>query len=130
MAARTSPEWIRFTPERVQAILKDIEDEIPYRQAALSNGVSEQGFYKWIEKGEAELHAGIQTEHTQLVEAINTIEKKRIKDHMDRIKFSPKGHDGSKWILERRYWKQFSSYLINKEINERLDKLERERSNE
>lgn len=117
----------KFKPERVAKILDSISKGVPYKIAAEANGIADATFYDWMAKGSRDLREDIVSDYAQMVEAIREIEQKRIIKNQQNIEESPDGHEGAKWVLERVFWKYFSSKAIELEVNERLEKLEREK---
>ena len=115
---------MKFSQPVCDAILKDLKDEIPYEIACESNGVSYNTFCTWLANGKRDQLAGKRTYYSQFLEAVRKIQKERLKGHLGNISESDKGHKGSEWILERAYWKYYSSKTAEIEINERLDALE------
>lgn len=122
---RIGPPLSKFKPERVAKILKDIGQGVPYKIAAESNGVADATFYDWMSKGMADLRQEIVSDYTAMVEALREIEKERIIRNQSNIENSPDGHEGAKWVLERCFWKYFSSKAPEIEFEERLSSIER-----
>ena len=71
----------KYTPERLKAILADINDRIPYELAAESNGIRERTLYRWINQGWDELEQGLDTPLATFCQDLRKAEKKRIKMH-------------------------------------------------
>lgn len=118
----------KFTPERVKAILADIADHIPYKIAAESNGIADSTFYDWIYTGVGHFRDDIESDYTRMVESLRTIEKKKVKELVETVKKSGKGHKGAEWTLEHVFWKYFSSNAAIKEFDARLTKMEEKNS--
>lgn len=114
----------KFTPERVDAIIADIGDFVPYKIAAESNGIAEVTFYDWIKNGVRDFLDGKESEYTRLVKSLRNIEKNRIKQLSRNIHESEKGHKGAEWILEHSFWRYFSANAAVVEFNRRLDAME------
>lgn len=118
----------KFTPDRIDSILKDINNGIPYEIAAINNGIADRTFYEWVEQGKLDLYHEIESDHAKLAQALYKIKTFHIKNHLLSITSSEKGHKGSEWYLERAYWKNFSSKVAEIEFNERISKLERKQN--
>ena len=114
----------KFTPERTKAILADIAEYVPYKIAAESNGIADSTWYDWLYNGVRDMKLGIESDYTRLVESLRDIEKDRIKELTKDTRTSEKGHKGAEWVLERVFWKHFSSSVPVMEFEERLLKLE------
>lgn len=124
MASRKSPDFIKFKPEIVKAILRDIEQNVPYKIAALARGVHESTFHKWLTIGADDLLAGKASDHAKLIESLNEIKSKRIKNLTHKVEKGKHGHKGAEFILEKVFWKHFSSGGQNRELIEKLEKIE------
>jgi len=114
----------KFIESRRKAIIESIGNRIPYLIAAEANGICEETLYAWLRQGRKDQIAEIDSDYARFSEAVRQIEQLRIKEHLDNIAFSPKGHDGSQWILEKRWYKHFSARAADIEMDERLRKLE------
>ena len=119
---------MKFDQPTTEAILQDLRDEVPYQYAAESNGVAFRTFTKWVEYGIRDLEEGKESNFAQFVLAVRQIEKERIKRHVKNIRSEQKSHRGSEWILERAFWKQFSSKAVEIDLNERISKLENKKT--
>lgn len=115
---------MKFDKPTSDAILKDIEDEVPYELACESNGVTYNTFRNWIANGLNDIQNGKNSYYAQFLRAIRDIQKKRVKKHLKEVRSSEKGHKGSEWVLERAYWKYFSPKVGEIELNERVSALE------
>lgn len=115
---------MKFSQPVVDAILKDLEDEIPYKYACESNGVVVGTFQKWLENGKKDILDGKDNSYyAQLLVAVRKIEKNRVKKHLLNINSGEKSHRGSEWVLERSFWKHFGK-AAEIELNERVEALE------
>lgn len=115
---------MKFSQPVVDAILKDLEDEIPYKYACESNGIVVGTFQKWLENGKRDISEGkLNSYYAQLLVAVRKIEKNRVKRHLLNINSNEKSHRGSEWILERSFWKHFGK-AAEIELNERVEALE------
>jgi len=114
----------KFTPERRAAILKDIGDRIPYEFAAEANGISEETLYDWLRSGKRDRDAGIDSEFAKFSEDLKAIERKKIRHHLEKIEQNPERWQADAWILERRWWKQFSPNAAVLDFNKRLERME------
>lgn len=116
---------MKFSQPVVDAILKDLEDEVPYKLACESNGVVHGTFQYWMAQGDKDISNGnFDSHHAQLLVAVRNIEKNRVKRHLSNINSGgEKSHRGSEWILERSFWKHFGK-VADIELNERVEALE------
>lgn len=119
-----------FTQERRAAILKDIADRIPYEFAAEANGICEETLYEWIRRGKRDRKNGTRSEYAQFSEDLKKVELQKIKEHLNAIKENPERWQAQAWILERRWWKQFSPNAAVLELNKRLERMEAEKDDE
>lgn len=107
---RPTSQNVKISKERIDAILKDIADDSTRYHASEANGIEYTTFYWWIKQGQCDLkHNKQDTLHAYLVKALRKIEQEDIKIEIKKIKNNKTGHKGAEWILERRYWKQFSN---------------------
>jgi len=115
----------KFTAERRAAILDSISHCIPYELAALANGICEDTLYDWLKHGLEDISAGIDSEFAKFSEALKKIEEEKIKYHLQKINRNIERWQADAWILERRWSKLFSANAPIREMQERLDKLEK-----
>jgi hypothetical protein len=115
---------IKYTPERLAAILNSISNWIPYELAAEANGISEHTLYAWINQGREEREKDLDTPLAKFSQDIKYIEQNRITHHMGKINANVDRWQGDAWILERRWHKYFGANAILREQEERLRVLE------
>jgi len=115
----------KFNPERCAAIISSISKRVPYEIAAEANGITFQTLYNWLNDGERDIANDVHSEKAVFFEAIKKAEEARIIKHMENIDAGIDKWQGQAWILERRWHNQFGNNAMVKEMNERLDKLER-----
>lgn len=123
----------KFTPERRAAIIDAISHRIPYELAAEANGICESTLFEWIATGKQHRRDGITSDYSVFSEAIKRAEMQKIREHTDIIAARPERWQADAWLLERRWYKYFSTSAPIIEMNERLNKLEgteNERGNE
>lgn len=113
-----------FTPATRKQILQYIKKRVPYIIAAEACGVSERSLYDWIKKGMSDLNDGLITEFSKFSQALKKIEAEKIQEHMEIIANKPERWQADAWLLERRWWKQFSAKATDVDFDERLRKLE------
>ena len=114
----------KFTPERRSAIIQSISDKIPYVLAAEANGICEDTLYEWIKRGMNDLKNGIESEYATFSEIIKKTEQEKIRKLLFVLEENPERWQSTAWILERRWWKLFSSSAAVIEFNRKLEKLE------
>jgi hypothetical protein len=114
----------KFNQERCDAILKSISDRIPNKYAARAAGVSENKLYKWLNQGLADLENDLATPKAKFCIEFSKIEQKIIKGHLDAIKGSPERWQAHAWILERRYWRDFSPNGPLTQLAKRIEQME------
>lgn len=114
----------KFTPERRKAIINDISNAIPYEYAAEANGISEETLYAWLRKAKSHYSEGIDTDYTQFSEAIKKAERNRIQSHQQKVSDKEDKWQADAWMLERRWWKHFSSSAPIVDFNKRLKRME------
>lgn len=120
----------KFTPERRKAILESIAARIPYILAAQANGIGEETLYGWLRQGFADLSEGIDSEFAKFSEDLKKVEQEKIKHHLNKIDNNVERWQADAWILERRWHKLFGANAQLMELNDRLDRLEKESKNE
>lgn len=114
----------KFTTERCQAIVLSISKGVPYQIAAEANGIGEETLYGWIRQGMKDINAGLDTEFSKFSETIKRAEEIKIARHLETIQDKPDRWQADAWILERRWWKHFSSSAAVIDFNKRLSKME------
>jgi hypothetical protein len=114
----------KYTPERLNGILTAISKRVPYELAAEGNGICEDTLYDWINTGKRDRAAGIDSVLAKFSEDIKNTEMKRVIYHLESIDEKPKNWQADAWILERRWWKHFSSSAPVVEFEKRLRKME------
>jgi transposase-like protein len=115
----------KFTPERRDAILQSIRNRIPYELAAEANGIGERTLYEWIEKGQNHLLNEIDSDFANFAQSIKKVEQENIIQHLLIINGMPKNWQAHAWILERRWWKYFSSNPAIIDFQKQLDHLKK-----
>lgn len=120
----------KFTPGRCAAIVDDIYHHVPYELAAEANGICLDTLYEWLKIGRNHAQDGIQSDYVVFSEAIKRAEVNRIKMHTKKIDDNVDRWQADAWLLERRWYKHFSSNTPVMEMHERIDKLEKEIGNE
>jgi len=116
----------KFNPERCAAILESIKNRLPYAVAARAAGVSDNKLYAWLRRGLADLELEIDSPKAQFAVALNKIEHDKIKEHMDAIALAPERWQAHAWILERRWWREFSPNGPLKDLQKIIERLETE----
>ncbi len=115
----------KFTPERRAAIVEAIRKRVPYEYAAEGNGICEATLYVWFDIGKDHKAQGIDSDYTTFIEDIKRAEMERIIEHNDNIAGHVDKWQSDAWILERRWYKHYSSNTQLNELNHRLSQIER-----
>lgn len=115
---------MKFTKPTADAILKDIEDEVPYEIACESNGIGYNTFRLWLANGKRDIDDGKNSYYGQFLQAVRDVQKKRMRKHLKNVEDNDNGHKGAQWVLERAYWKYFSPKVGEIELEERVKQLE------
>ena len=119
----------KFTFERREAILKDMESEIPYAIIAPKNGVSAKNMYRWLQVGNNHLDDGTDSEYAKFAMRVKAIEFTVLKKHLKAIEAKTERWQSRAWLLERRWWKYYSSSAAVVDFQERLEELAAEGKN-
>lgn len=114
------------TPEIFNGLLKSISKRIPYAIAAYANGIHEDTLYEWIKRGKKDIGENLDTPLAKFVLSLHKIEQKRISGHLSKIRNNVERWQADAWILERKWWKYYSSAAPVLEFEERLKRLESE----
>lgn len=114
----------KFTPERCLEIIKAISRRVPYQLAAEANGISRRTLFYWMEEGARDLEENIDSDFARFLHSIKKAEMEKIVEHMDNIAEKPDRWQADAWLLERRWYKYFSSSVPVIELNERVSRLE------
>lgn len=80
----------KYTPERVERIIKAVKDGLPFVTAAALGGITEATFYNWM-KGNVEFFESIKAAEAEAEERL-----------VEQISFDPSWQSKA-WILERRH---------------------------
>jgi len=118
----------KFTQENIKKIFKRIANGTPYQIAAEANGVHRSTFYDWISNGLRDQKAGIISDYTIMVESLRNMQSERIEENLGKIRKGKYGHKGCEWELSRSFWQYFSDRTADLEFDERLEKLESNKS--
>lgn len=118
---RYTPQPVKISQERINAILKDISEGSTRFHASEANGIAYVTFYYWVKQGQLDLRYGADTINAQLVKALRKIEQDEIKECRNVTKYSADGHKGAQWTLERVYWKQFGGNAPVMELAEEME---------
>lgn len=118
---------IKYTPERLAAILHDIGNRIPYELAAEANGIREATLYAWILQGNEEQEQGLNTPLARFSEDLKKTEREKINYHLNKMKDNVERWQADAWILERRWYKYFGANVGMKDLDERIKNIENKR---
>lgn len=114
----------KVTQEKLDAILKDIQEGAPRKHAAEANGISERHFYCMIAQGIVDIeYEKLDTIHARLVQSLRKIEMDEMKKCRIAIRSDEKGHKGAEWTLEHAYWRYFGKDANAKELAEEIERL-------
>lgn len=80
----------KYTPERVERIIKAVKDGLPFVTAAALGGISEATFYNWMK------------DNVEFLESIKAAEAEAEERLVEQISFDPSWQSKA-WILERRH---------------------------
>ena len=115
------------TKEKIDKILDRIKLGSAIKHACLRNSVSEHYFYELVNQGICDIEHDVEdTLARYLAVSLNEIQDDEIVSCKSDIRDSDKSHKGAEWILERSYWRYFSSNVPIMELEERMKKLEKE----
>lgn len=114
----------KFTPERCKAIIADIIRTIPYELAAEANGICEDTLYEWLKIGKQHLKEGNDSDYARFSESIKKAERDKMVVNLNQVEGGADKWQANAWILERRWWKHFSSSAPVIDFNKRLSKME------
>jgi hypothetical protein len=114
----------KFNPERCDAILSSIADNVPNKYAIKAAGICEEKFYKWINQGEEDLKNDRDTPKARFCIAFRKIEHDTMRQQLIAISQTPQRWQAHAWILERRWWREFSPNGPLKELAKKIDRLE------
>ena len=80
----------KYTPERVERIIKAVKVGLPFVTAAALGGISEATFYNWMK------------DNVEFLESIKAAEAEAEERLVEQISFDPSWQSKA-WILERRH---------------------------
>lgn len=121
---------LKISKEIIEIILQDMADGVPYQQATVANGVSITTWHQWIKQGTQDLMYDVDTLEKYLVQSKARIECEEIKTCRENILNSEKGHPGAQWVLERKYWRHYSSSAANIDLAEDIERVKFEEQND
>lgn len=114
-----------ISPEKRKIIMDCVELGMPYVYAGHAARISEKCLYNWINRGQADIEAGRETEFSIFVQDLEQTLSKRLGKHLHRINKGVKAWHSSAWMLERRWRKHFGQdAAVIEELTNRLAKLE------
>lgn len=116
----------KFSPDRRKSILHSISRKIPYELSAQANGICESTLYSWLQRGLDDQMNGVESDYAKFLEDLKKVEQEKVSKLLDVIEEQPERWQASAWILERRWWKLFSSNAAVIEFNRKLEQLERQ----
>lgn len=119
---------MKFDQQKVNGILKDIENGIPFKISCESYEISYSTFKTWIENGVRDLLDNKSTYYTQFLASLREVQKRVIEKNQKKIASNEKSHKGAEWLLERSYWQYFSARVADLELEERISKLEEKKA--
>lgn len=119
----------KFTEETCKKIILDIKKSLPYHVVAESNGIHYNTFAYWLRQGRDDIENNKSTEKSQFYCEVKKAVKEVMDELLEKIRNGTNGWQGSAWILERRWWKDWSSKVADLDFNERLSALENEQKN-
>jgi transposase-like protein len=114
----------KFTPERRAAIIDDIAHGVPYILAAEANGITEECLYQWMRHGKADYEADIKSDFAEFFQAIKEVERNKLRLHLGKVSENVERWQADAWLLERKWWKHFSSQVPVLDFEERLKAIE------
>jgi hypothetical protein len=113
-----------FGPQICADIIKSVKDLLPLKICAEENGIHYETLRAWINEGIDDLLAGNVTEKAKFSVAMKKEVANSMRNLLKIIGKGKNGWQGSAWILERRWWKYWSSKVADMEFDERLTELE------
>lgn len=116
----------KFTKENVDAILLRISRYVPYEIACVSQGVAAITFERWMDQGKLDLANGIDSDFANLYLRLAELKVAKIDENVGKILSDRRSHLGAQFILSRRFSQYFSDKTEVLELNERMDKWEKE----
>ncbi len=118
----------KLSKERIDSIVKDINEGSTHKFAAQCNGITVRIFDMWMLQGECDLeYENEDSLCAYLVLSLSKVKQNEVKWCRSTIKESEKGHKGAEWTLEHAYWKDFSNHAPVINFNEVLEAIERTR---
>lgn len=105
----------KFTPARINKIIKAIKEGSPHETAAHFAGISTSTFYGWMEKG-ANAKSGL---HLEFYEKVKQAEAHAEAERVRRINKAGREGDwkADAWYLERRYPDKWGRRVISGDLN-------------
>ena len=115
----------KFTEERREQIINDVSNGVPQYLASEAAGIHKDTFQEWVNRGQADLAAGNETEYSRFSVRIKQAQKKKIALLISDIDGGADKWQGKAWILERCWNKYFSANQAINEMSEKLAQLEK-----
>jgi len=106
---------MKYCPEIVEAIGKEIENGSSQKDAAILCGIHKSTYHEWINDEN-------KPEFSDRIEKAHSIYKKKLVQRIQKASDSGTWQAGA-WLLERRYNKEFA---VRKEVdnNVKIDRIE------
>jgi hypothetical protein len=114
----------KYTPERIEGLIKSLSRGVPVPVAAPANGIGEKTFYRWVILGLNDIEDDIDSDLARLALRLKGVQQDKIIRHMDAIDSKPERWQADAWILERSFWKYFSPSAAVVDFEKRLAMLE------
>lgn len=108
---------------KIDKVCESIKRGVPIKIACRAAGFSYTSFLGYKNQGNLDIDADLDTVFSQLVKRINQIDDERISSALADIREEKRGHLGAQWVLEKKYWKNFSARAETLELNEEIEKL-------
>lgn len=119
----------KLNKDLIDKIVNDIKQGSTRNLASLANGITPRIFDIWRKQGECDIEHQVDSLCAYLVLSLSSVKQEEVKWARQIIKETDKGHKGAEWTLEHAYWREFGPTAPLKEMEERLDQMEREFEN-
>lgn len=111
-----------FTEERKEVIFNGLKKGMSYRLSSERAGVHLETFRGWVYQGLTDMLACLDTEYVKFVKDIREIEGSMVENCFNKLL---ENGAGCQWILEKRFWKDYTSQAAIEDFDARLKELEK-----
>jgi hypothetical protein len=114
----------KLSLDLIKKISQELQDGSTIRLACLANGITKRIFEIWRAQGQVDLeHDNFNSLPALLVRSLANVHQNEVKKHCKNIAKDKRGHRGSEFLLERKFWEDFTPNVATLKLNQKMDDL-------